>query len=182
MRDASLDKVLQVLESRADEAGLLAVNVDELCDATGYSRATVKRAIQELGEHGAIAIDSKRGRGGGYRIGLRKPEKGSEKGSEMAQKLSPIREHAMPFEKRDQDGLTSIPDPDPFSHDSETEPNSAQYVRGPGWLPAELPADVRKRGAQFFKEVRLSLLPNKPKANDSKGVHRLEPLPKSGDQ
>lgn len=126
MRDDSLDAVLDAIRTAADDRGYLSANVDQFCDTTSYSRATIKRAIRELTDAGRIAIEPKRGPGGGFRIQLRL---GSEKGSETEPNLSPIANHAMPLSSPTSHGVAlSSETPVP-----RTEPNSEPNSAHPAW-------------------------------------------------
>lgn len=179
MKPQPFSEILDQLYLAADEQGSVVTSLADLCTASGYSQATVRRALDAIQAAGEALIERKRGRGGGYRIvltGLSTIPENPE------HNLSTIPEHAMPLENSAQAELRSATEPEQNSLGSDDEHNSEHnsvpdWVRG-SWVPAELPADVRMRGAQFFKEVREGLLPNKPKGQKAKVVKDLEPLPK----
>lgn len=171
MKDDSLAVVLRAIRQAADDRGYLSVTLDELVAATGLSRSTIRRALGDLAAERTIESRASRGPGGGYLIrlrGLNTIEHNSEHNSDFA----------MPLENFGSGGLRPL-EPEPNSL-ATAELNTIEHNWPTGrWTPPELPADVRKRGAQFFSEVRLGLLPNKAKAPNDKGVNRLEPLAKT---
>lgn len=130
MRDASLDAVLDAIRTAADDRGFLSANVDQVCTATGYSRATIKRAMQELAAARTISIEPKRGPGGGFRIQLRK---GSATEPNSEPNLSPIANHATPLKSSTSNFVAQSSKTCATPAEPNSEPNSA----GVAWRQAK---------------------------------------------
>lgn len=83
MNSLSRDCVLIALKAVSDDRGYSRITLDKLALDTGFSRSTVKRALTELVECGAIRRRVRDGRTGGVLIRL---ETGSETSSETSSK------------------------------------------------------------------------------------------------
>jgi DNA-binding MarR family transcriptional regulator len=160
------DDVLQALIELADDRGYVRTTLDELALMAGLSRSTVRRHLDKLEGLGWIRRKLKTGRSGGVLIRV---EKVSENVSEN---VSNVSKHAMSFEL----GSGSA------KQNQEPEPNSAspktcQTVH----LPPALSEDERKRGAAFFRELRLDMNARQSPISPSPSLRALEPLPKELD-
>jgi DNA-binding transcriptional MocR family regulator len=80
----SADQVHRALQRRVDDRGYVRISIDDLVLMTGFSRSTVKRALEDLVTSGLIRRRSKEGRTGGLLIRL---ETGSQTGSQTGSKL-----------------------------------------------------------------------------------------------
>jgi len=182
VKPSNVDFVRSAILSFVDESGHGTATRGQIAVRAGLSEATVKRAIQQIQATGSLIIECKKGHSGGY---LFADPKRVKRVSQTGQTGQPngSESFAMPCLYQSGQGpsdtdLTRLDATQTGQQTGQPDPIAASPAyRGPQYVHIpEMDKETRMRGAQFMREVRLSLVPRK--ARNGSIVESLEPLPK----